>query len=172
MRRTDVTRREFQQLSAAAFGGVMAGALLGCQDSGTGGAASSSPPEAAPPAATGGETSPAGAPAGDAAASGVALLLDEPHVCRGLNTCKGKGKSGDNACAGQGTCASVVAHDCAGHNECKGQGGCGGQHGTNACKGMGGCGVPLAHGWEGVRSKFEQAMKDAGKEVGPAPAKM
>jgi hypothetical protein len=37
---------------------------------------------------------------------------------------------------------------------------------------MGGCAVPLAHGWEDVRRKFEQAMQDAGKEVGPAPAAM
>ncbi|MFV1996134.1 MAG: hypothetical protein ACC661_11920, partial [Verrucomicrobiales bacterium] len=29
-------------------------------------------------------------------------LLNEPHVCRGLNTCKGKGQGGENTCAGQG----------------------------------------------------------------------
>jgi hypothetical protein len=56
-----------------------------------------------------------------------ALLLQEPHTCRGLNTCKTKGKGGNNACAGQGACATVKAHSCMGMNDCKGQGGCGGK---------------------------------------------
>ena len=32
-------------------------------------------------------------------------LLKEPHVCCGLNTCKGHGK-GNHECAGQGSCAT------------------------------------------------------------------
>jgi len=33
-------------------------------------------------------------------------LLEEPHVCRGLNICKDKGKGGKNECAGQGSGSS------------------------------------------------------------------
>ena len=170
MKRTDMNRRDFTRLTAAAFGGVVAGSMVGCGQ----------PSTDAPTTAGGGaeEAQPAGgeenATAETAPAEGetetVSLMLVEPHVCRGLNTCMNKGASGENACAGQGTCATAAAHSCAGHNECKGQGGCGGEHGTNACKGMGGCGVPLEHGWEEVRAKFEAAMKAAGKEVGAAPA--
>lgn len=162
MSRSDLSRRDFHQLSMAAFGGVIAGSLAGCGDGGNAGTT---------PAPAGGEDAASGTAAGGEAQQ-VSLLLEEPHICRGLNTCKNLGKSKDNACAGQGDCASVVSHTCAGENACKGQGGCGGKHGENACKGMGGCGVPLAHGWEGVRKKFEEAMAAAGKTFGPAPAAM
>ena len=104
-------------------------------------------------------------------------LLDEPHVCRGLNACKGKGGCGGtakkNACAGQGGCATAEKHDCGGSNACKGQGGCGATPGENACKGKGACAVPIIHdaAWEKVRARFEEAMKKAGKKYGPAPKK-
>ncbi len=51
-------------------------------------------------------------------------MSQEPHVCRGLNTCKGKAQSGKNDCAGQGDCATAKAHTCAGDNDCAGLGGC------------------------------------------------
>lgn len=106
------------------------------------------------------------------AAEAKSRLLEEPHVCRGLNTCKGKGGGGKNACAGQGQCATADAHSCGGQNACKGQGGCGAKPGENACKGMGSCSVPLHEGaWEKARKHFEAAMKKAGKKVGPAPKK-
>ena len=95
----------------------------------------------------------------------------ELHVCRGLNTCKGKGKGGDNACAGQGACATIAAHDCAGHNACKGQGGCGSSVAENACKGQGGCAVPLmTSAWDTARKRLEERMKKEGKTLGAAPA--
>lgn len=158
MNRLDVSRREFTRLSMAAFGGVVAGATVGCSNG-------NAPPAPAPDGAQS-DASPA-----EAAASAVSLLLQEPHVCRGLNTCKGKGAGGDNACAGQGACATAEHHACAGHNACKGQGGCGGKEGRNECKEQGGCAVPLAHGWDRVRETFETEMKQAGKDVGPAPDK-
>ena len=73
---SNMTRRDFQRLTAAAFGGMMAGnSLLRNAD----------------------------------AADEAKSLLEEPHTCRGLNTCKGKGgcgaTKGKNACAGQGGCA-------------------------------------------------------------------
>jgi hypothetical protein len=81
----------------------------------------------------------------------------EKHVCKGANTCSGKGgcKTGDkgcagkNSCKGKGGCATSAKHDCKGANECKGQGGCktgdGGCAGKNSCKGKGGCKVPVEH---------------------------
>ncbi len=80
----------------------------------------------------------------------------EKHVCKGHNSCKGKGgcSSGDNGCAGKnsckgkGGCASAEAkHSCKGANSCKGMGGCktgdNGCAGKNSCKGKGGCEVPV-----------------------------
>ncbi len=111
--------------------------------------------------------------------AGSEELLKEPHVCRGLNTCKGKGAcktaqnecKGKNTCAGAGKCSSVAKHGCGGENACKGQGGCGEHPGENACKGKGDCSVPLdAKAWKKARANFEAAMKKAGKMVHPAPA--
>jgi len=95
---------------------------------------------------------------------------DDKHVCRGLNTCKGKGKGSKNSCAGMGNCATVDAHTCKGENACKGQGGCGGHAGANSCKGQGGCDVPLKEkSWKHARKAFEAKMKAAGKTIGEAP---
>ena len=135
-------RRDFHKLSMAAFGGLLAGAAAGCGDS------------------------------EEDAAADVNHMLEEPHVCRGLNACEGKGEGKDNACAGQGTCATAAKHECKGTNECKGQGGCSETSGRNSCKGKGECAVPLSdEKWTKARKAFEQAMKKAGKEVGEAPAK-
>ncbi|MCA8995886.1 MAG: hypothetical protein KDA80_02845 [Planctomycetaceae bacterium] len=162
--RDDLNRRQFNRLSMAAFGGVVAGSLTGCPDS-------ANPTN---------EGSPSGAPEPPAEAPGdsgedtaeVSLLLQEPHVCRGLNMCKEQGSTKDNACAGQGNCASVASHVCGGQNECKGQGGCGSKPGENSCKGEGHCAVPLQdHAWGTARKNFEAAMQSAGKEFGDAPEK-
>lgn len=100
------------------------------------------------------------------------LLLKEPHVCRGLNTCKGKGADKKNSCAGQGACATAKKHDCSGQNACKGEGGCGEHIGENSCEGKGGCSVPLMDkAWTKTRKRFEELMKKEGKKVGPAPPK-
>lgn len=118
----------------------------------------------------------AGAVAGAATQAAAAdddkpIILQDPNVCRGLNTCKGKGK-GDHECAGQGACATAEKHDCKGENACKGQGGCGAGAGQNACKGKGDCAVPLSQkAWKKARAAFEKAAKEAGIKVGPAPAK-
>src|SRR5579859_1554352 len=101
-----------------------------------------------------------------------ALLLQEKHVCRGLNTCKGKGKGGDNSCSGTGKCAIAEAHSCKGDNACKGQGGCGEYAGQNSCKHTGDCSVPLEDKtWKKARKAFEAQMKKAGKTFGEAPKK-
>lgn len=170
MQRSELNRRDFTKLSMAAFGGMVAGTVAGC---------SRGQQPAAPPASPQTTESTGSKTAGDGNQTPVAgdgaeenLLMAEPHVCRGLNTCQGKGAGGENACAGQGACASVAAHDCAGQNQCKGQGGCGNNPGQNACQGMGNCAVPLMdEAWKTARQNFEAAMQGAGKEVGAAPPK-
>ncbi len=136
MDRTELNRREFQRLGAAALGGMMLGAA--------------------------GLTSVARADENP--------LLSDPHVCRGINTCKGKGASGKNDCAGQGTCATAEKHTCHAANQCKGQGGCGAHPGENACKGQGACNVPLKPAiWGKARKRFEQLMTAEKKPFGKAP---
>jgi len=93
----------------------------------------------------------------------------EPHVCRGLNACKGKGRDGKNTCAGRGACATA-AHDCAGKNQCQSQGGCGSAPAANSCSGKGGCTMPLMDSaWKKVRQRFEGEMGRRGVQFGPAP---
>lgn len=164
MSSSPLNRRRFHQLGMTAFGGLLAGALSGCPQAKEGSDIAPVPDSPVTPSTP---ESPS-TPDGDA----VSLLMQEKHVCRGLNMCKGQGQGKENACAGQGTCATVAAHECAQQNECKGQGGCGSKPGENACKGMGGCHVPLMdHAWGTARKNFEAAMKAAGKEVGAAPEK-
>ena len=138
-----MNRRDFTKLAAAALGGALAGAKL---------AAADDKPKAKDKAKP--------------------LLLQEPHVCRGLNTCKGKAKGGKNDCAGMGQCATAKAHTCGGDNDCAGLGGCGEHPGENKCKGMGECHVPLTDkSWAKARKSFEAAMKKADKKFGAAPKK-
>jgi hypothetical protein len=99
-------------------------------------------------------------------------LLGDPHVCRGLNTCKGKSADKKNSCAGTGSCATADKHTCHASNACKGQGGCGAHPGENACKGQGECAVPLkANTWTKARKRYEELMKAGGKTFGAAPKK-
>ena len=65
--------------------------------------------------------------------------VTDKHACKGLNSCKGNGADGKNACKGAGGCATVK-HDCKGKNDCKAQG----AGGKNDCKGKGECKVPAA----------------------------
>ena len=102
-------------------------------------------------------------------------LLIEPHVCRGLNTCKGKGRDRKNQCAGLGACYTAPENTCGGQNDCRGLGACdqppqAGYPGENTCKGKGGCQVPLLptkpEMWKKARMRFEALMEDLGKKVG------
>ncbi len=142
----DPNRREFTRWAAAAVAGLFAGSnvrLAGAADE----------PKMKDP------TKP--------------LLLQEPHICRGLNpTCKGEVKGRKNDCAGQAFGPTVKEHKCKGMNECAGEGGCGEHPGENKCKGMGECAVPLSDkAWEKARKNFEAAMTKAGKKFGAAPKK-
>ena len=140
---SNLSRRDFSKLTAAAFGGVLLGSTLAARAADDKAAKGKHDPE---------------------------LLLQDKHVCRGLNTCKGKGKGKDNSCAGMGNCAIVEAHSCNGENACKGQGGCGEYAGQNSCKGQGSCEVPLREKtWKAARKAFEAQMKKSGKTFGAAP---
>ncbi|MBI3839746.1 MAG: hypothetical protein HY288_17630 [Planctomycetia bacterium] len=146
MENSELDRRDFQRLTAAAIGGLVAGASLGDRA-----LAADSPP---------------------GKDKNKSPLLGEPHVCRGLNVCKALGTKKDNACAGQGVCATAKAHGCHADNECRGQGGCGAKPGENSCKGKGECAVPLSAGsWKKARARFEELMAKEGKKIGPAPKK-
>lgn len=150
-------RRDFHKLTVAALGGMIAGTTVGC--TGTPPTQPSSP-------------SVANSMASATLTEAEKLIIDEPHTCRGLNSCKNLGRSKYNACAGQGTCASIADAACSGNNECKGQGGCGEDPGMNSCKGKGGCHIPLMESaWTKARTAFEGAMKKSGKTFGAAPAK-
>jgi hypothetical protein len=143
MSETQFSRRQFNQLSSAALGGLLAGTLAGCT------------------------------PKADQSQDGTtAAAAAEFHLCRGLNTCQGKGLDGKNACAGQGSCATVKEHSCHAQNDCKGQGGCGEKPGENSCKGKGDCSVPLMDSaWKDLRKKLEERRKKDGMAIGPAPQK-
>ncbi len=155
MKQNRLTRRDINKMGMAAFGGLMAGSVSGC----------GAPQEETPPAE--GNAAPSDAAAGETEASMASV---EPHLCRGLNSCKNQGASGNNECAGQGTCSSYAAHSCGGQNECKEQGGCGENPGLNDCKGEGHCAIPLmAPAWKTVRARFEKEMEAKNIKVGVPP---
>ncbi|MBS0203863.1 MAG: hypothetical protein JSS49_13240 [Planctomycetes bacterium] len=156
MQNKGLGRRDFHKLTVAALGGMIAGTTIGC--GGGGGSEATTTTTTTSPATTAGLT------------DAEKLIIDEPHTCRGLNSCKGKGRSKDNACAGQGACASLADASCGGNNKCKGQGGCGELPGMNACEGKGGCHIPLMDSaWTTARTAFEAAMKKSGQKFGDAP---
>ena len=166
-------RREFAKLAAAALGGLVAGLVIRH--------AAAPPDEKSPEGRSPPSEKPPGGKSSSADNGGIAappntdlnlLVAGDRHVCRGLNTCKGKGKDHMNACAGQGACATAESHACQGLNDCKGQGGCDGTAGINLCRGKGACAVPLKEKvWKLARERFEQLAKKKGFSVGSAPAK-
>jgi len=179
MKTTEINRRDFNRLTSAAFGGMVAGAMIGCnqpqQTADKGG-----DKQGSGDAGSGTQDDDHGhdgehADGGDhdhAADSGPGLLIEGKNVCRGLNHKCANHKGGTNACAGQGACATADSHTCHEANACKGQGGCGEHPGENACKGKGACAVPLGdEAWAKARKTFEAEMTEHGKKFGPAPSK-
>jgi hypothetical protein len=184
----DLNRRDFTRLTAAAFGGMIAGSTIGCGEAAKNETAktpgtpapesgSSAPKRSRPPGVKNPKRNGEDEKASEeiqkkiAAGEGEYVMLSGKNVCRGLNTCK-EHKGGDNACGGRGECAVAKAHSCHKENECKGQGGCGENPGLNACKSKGECAVPLMDdAWTKARATFEQVMASAGRQVGPAPEK-
>ena len=170
-------RREFAKLTAAAFAGLFAGILI---RRGQDQAHNTGAPAASDDKAADSNSPPNDAPAGNSSPNNSTsastdlnlMLAGDPHVCRGLNICRGKDKKHSNACAGQGACATAESHACDGQNVCKGQGGCDNTAGINLCKGKGACAVPLKDKtWTLARARFEQLAKAEKLEIGAAPAK-
>jgi uncharacterized membrane protein YphA (DoxX/SURF4 family) len=173
------SRREFAKMVVAVVAGLTAGILIR-RDAGPS-------PEIGKPKEK--DASAKGTPVDQAAGSAASntsgkplnapadtdpdlMFAGDPHVCRGLNICKGKGKDHKNSCAGQGTCATAASHACNGLNDCKGQGGCDATAGINRCNGKGACAVPLKDKtWKIARARFEQLAKAKELKIGAAPAK-
>lgn len=167
MQDSNVNRRDFNRLTAAALGGMLSAGVAGCTpESGPGPTPAVKTPE--PAAVKTAPEAPKAPPPGT-----ENLAMGEKHLCRGLNACKGLGggeAAGKNDCAGKGECATVEHHACGGHNDCKGFGGCGSTAGRNECKEKGGCHVPLMEdAWKDVRKLFEERMQADGKKFGAAP---
>jgi len=158
----ELNRRDFNRLTAAAFGGVLAGSMTGC------GSDDEKKPNSSGATPGIGSSQPA-----KSGGKEVASTKGDPHACRGLNACKGQGADGANDCAGQGDCATKEwHHSCGSDNACKGQGGCGDNPTQNDCKGQGGCHIPLMDSaWEKAREFFEKKMTEADKKFGDAPPK-
>ena len=164
MVRSNLTRRDFNKLAAAAFGGVVTGTMVGCGDK----TDKTDKTDSKSPDGSDTKSGSAAPDTGD-----VAELMKEPHVCKGLNTCEGKGKGGGNACHGQSACFTAEKSGCHDDNQCKGEGGCGATAGNNACSNKGECGVPLKkETWEKTRAKFKAAWEkvNSPKTLGDAPA--
>lgn len=147
MNEKNVSRRNFSKLTLAAAAGIVAGTGVALAQEGSGKKDAKKPFPV-----------------------DAGLLLQDPNVCRSLNSCADKGK-GKHSCAGQGACATVDKHTCKGENQCKGQGGCGGYPGQNACKEQGHCAVPLSKdSWKLARKQFEHLMTGLGQKYGEAAA--
>jgi hypothetical protein len=99
----DVSRRDFGKLALAAFGGVVAGSVLGGKLL----SADDKKPAAKDAHTCCGLNGCKGQGAGgknDCAGQGSCATVDA-HSCAGSNACKGQGGTGDNACKGKGSCA-------------------------------------------------------------------
>lgn len=166
MKQDELNRRDFNRLTMAAFGGVVAGSMVGC------GGKTETEETIQTPTGDTGQT-----PEGDnGEKSNLAAVpnswQDDKHICRGLNACKGLGVDGSGDKPGTGACATYAAHSCHGENDCKYQGGCGESVGQNDCSAKGECAVPLSDdSWKKARASYEKAMKTASKEFGDAPPK-
>src|SRR5215218_4975700 len=106
----NVSRRDFGKLALAAFGGVVAGSMLG------GGLLSAGEKEGAAKAdahaccglnACKGQ----GKGAANACAGQGSCSTTEAHGCAGSNACKNQGGEGNNACKGQGSCNVPITGD-------------------------------------------------------------
>jgi hypothetical protein len=97
MKKDDVSRRDFGKLAFAAFGGVVAGSMLG-------GKLLSADEKAAA-----GKGQGAG---GDNECAGQGKCsTTEAHGCQGSNACKNQGGEGVNDCKGKGGCAVPIKGD-------------------------------------------------------------
>src|SRR5438270_5940050 len=109
MKNDDVSRRDFGKLALAAFGGVVAGSVLGgsllSADEKAGAKADAH-------ACCGLNACKGQGKGGDNACAGQGgCSTTEAHGCAGSNACKGQGGTGDNACKGKGSCSVPIKGD-------------------------------------------------------------
>ena len=108
MKKNDVSRRDFGKLAVAAFGGVLAGSVLG------GSLLSADEKAMAKDAhACCGLNTCKGLGAGgenECAGQGKCSTT-EAHGCAGSNACKNQGGTGDNECKGHGSCSVPIKGD-------------------------------------------------------------
>lgn len=106
MKKDDVSRRDFGKLTLAAFGGVLAGSMLGGRRL-SAEEAKKDAKEAH--ACCGLNTCKGNGAKGDNECAGMGTCSTvEAHGCGGQNACKNQGDSYDNACKGQGGCAVPI----------------------------------------------------------------
>lgn len=109
MKNDDVSRRDFGKLALAAFGGVVAGSVLG------GSLLSADEKTAAKAdahACCGLNACKGQGKGGDNACAGQGgCSTTEAHGCAGSNACKNQGGQGVNACKGQGSCTVPIKGD-------------------------------------------------------------
>jgi hypothetical protein len=108
MKKDDVSRRDFGKLTLAAFGGVIAGSMLGGRM-----LSASSHAEAKEKHACRGLNSCKGNGAdGKNQCAGMGTCsTTEAHGCGGMNECKHQGGSWDNDCKGKGSCMVPIQGD-------------------------------------------------------------
>lgn len=108
MKKDDVSRRDFGKLTLAAFGGVLAGSMLG-------GRLLSADEKAAAKEAHAccglNSCKGNGAGGGNECAGMGKCSTTEAHGCAGSNACKHQGGSYDNDCKGKGSCAVPIKGD-------------------------------------------------------------
>lgn len=110
MKKDDVSRRDFGKLAMAAFGGVLAGSVLGgsilsadeMKKEAAGDKHACCGLNACKGQGAGGEN--------DCAGQGKCATT-EAHGCAGSNACKNQGGEGVNDCKGHGSCAVPIKGD-------------------------------------------------------------
>jgi hypothetical protein len=107
MKKDDISRRDFGKLSLAAFGGLVAGSVLGSKR-----LFAEEKSEKEMHACCGLISCNANGASGDNKCAGMGNCATvEAHGCSGHNDCKNQGGSGDNDCKGKGSCSVPIKGD-------------------------------------------------------------
>lgn len=105
----NVSRRDLGKLALAAFGGIVAGSILG---SSLLSAEEKAAPKADAHACCGLNDCKGQGKGGDNDCTGKgACATAKAHSCAGSNECKGQGGTGDNDCKGKGSCSVPITGD-------------------------------------------------------------
>ena len=108
MKKDDVSRRDFGKLTLAAFGGVLAGSMLGGRLL----AADEKKEMKEAHACCGLNSCKGNGAGGDNECAGMGKCsTTEAHGCAGSNACKNQGGEGVNDCKGHGGCAVPIKGD-------------------------------------------------------------